>query len=120
MPHVSATAPATRLELGQRLALVAERGYATVYGESDPEIASIAAPVFDHMGAIAASVSLSGPHFRYTPEHVTELVALLLDGSRRISLGLGWREGSASAVAAADPTTAQPLTMTTDTMEQHN
>ena len=51
----------------------------------------MAAPIYDHEGTVAASLSLSGPAYRYATAHVAALAALVLEGTRRISAELGWR-----------------------------
>ncbi len=45
-------------------------GYAVSYGERNPSIGSIAAPVFDANGKVVCAVSISMPSVRFNREHI--------------------------------------------------
>jgi DNA-binding IclR family transcriptional regulator len=103
LPPWSEKAPHTLAELRQIIAATAARGYALAQGELDREVAGVAAPVYNHLGAVVASLSLSGPTYRYEPAHVAALAALLVEGTRRISAELGWRPEAHANLAVASP-----------------
>jgi len=52
-------------------------------------ITCMAAPIFDHTGKIAASVSISGPTMRMTSERIEEVKESIIDVSEQISNRLG-------------------------------
>ncbi len=110
LPAVTQTTLTSVTALRQALALTAERGYAVAFGELTPDGAAVAAPVFDHTGAVAASLSLSGPLFRYDAAHVAELAALVVAGTRRISAELGWRGGEGPLSPGSAPQSIQGVT----------
>ena len=55
-----------RLALRAELAAIRERGYATSFEETDSGAMGIAAPVFDHTGAVIAGVGMAAPMARVT------------------------------------------------------
>lgn len=57
----------------RRLADVAERGYATNYGESALDEVGVAAPVFDHRGDPVAAVLIPAPRFRISEDRLETL-----------------------------------------------
>ncbi|WNS79940.1 IclR family transcriptional regulator [Domibacillus sp. DTU_2020_1001157_1_SI_ALB_TIR_016] len=73
------------------LARVREAGYALDLEENEPGICCIAAPVFDHHGAIAAAVSISGPTLRMTDERLKALRERMIKAGSDISERLGWK-----------------------------
>ncbi|MCM3787795.1 IclR family transcriptional regulator [Domibacillus indicus] len=73
------------------LARVREAGYALDLEENEPGIRCIAAPVFDHHGAIAAAVSISGPTLRMTDERLKALRERMIKAGSDISERLGWK-----------------------------
>ncbi|MGI5837388.1 MAG: IclR family transcriptional regulator [Chloroflexota bacterium] len=90
-PRITETTITNVEELNGVLSEVAEVGYATAFGEMDIDLSAVAAPVFNHSGEVVASVSLSGPSYRYKPEYTIFLADLVVEYSRRISMELGWR-----------------------------
>ncbi|MBM6405182.1 IclR family transcriptional regulator [Phycicoccus sp. CSK15P-2] len=83
--------PATiteRTRLDAELARVREQGWALATDELDVGLTAIAAPVRDEHGDVVASVSVSGPTFRFNPQRVEEIVPLLLAATREISAHL--------------------------------
>lgn len=71
------------------LATVRSRGYAVDDVENERDIRCVAAPIFDHAGAVVAALSISGLDTRITPERVGELGELAVGAGRDISAGLG-------------------------------
>jgi DNA-binding IclR family transcriptional regulator len=91
LPRLTEATLVTPAALLADLARTRERGYALAVLEMDRDLAAVAAPVFDHTENVVASLSLSGPVFRYQPEHVTFLGSLIVEGAQRLSRELGWR-----------------------------
>lgn len=82
-------------QLRDHLAIVRKQGYAYDDLENEDGIRCVAAPVFNHTGAVAAAVSVSGPAEAVwnNREAYTDLV---VDGAQRISAQLGYRGGDRS------------------------
>ncbi len=68
-----------------------ERGYAIDDEEFDPRIVCIGAPVFDHVGGVAAAISTSAPRDRYTPQLWPTIGRSVMRAAEEISLLLGYR-----------------------------
>ncbi|MBL7259810.1 IclR family transcriptional regulator [Paractinoplanes lichenicola] len=77
--------------LRRELTTIRERGYATSHGERQPAAASIAAPIFDHDGRVAAVISVAGPAQRFTPDSDPTTAEHLLASAARVSAQLGWK-----------------------------
>jgi DNA-binding IclR family transcriptional regulator len=92
--------PATivdRSALARDLAKARERGYALDDRENGEEIRCVAAAVFDHRGAAAASVSVSGPFTRMTDERCATFGKLVQWTCAAISTHLGHRTSDAGS-----------------------
>ncbi|MBU2669029.1 IclR family transcriptional regulator [Actinoplanes bogorensis] len=74
----------------RELAGIRERGYALSYGERQPAAASIAAPIFNHDGRIAAVIGVAGPASRFVPDADPAVAKDLLAGAARVSAQLGF------------------------------
>lgn len=86
--ELTAYTPATitdRAVLDAQLAEVRERGWALATDELDVGLTALAAPVRDAHGDVVASISVSGPTFRFGPARVEELVPLLLAATAEAS-----------------------------------
>ena len=77
--------------LREELDGVRAQGYAVAVEELEDGLNALAAPIYDHTGAVHAAVSLAGPAFRVLPAVFPQLAALLLETTRRISAELGYR-----------------------------
>ncbi|MEV5411094.1 IclR family transcriptional regulator [Thermopolyspora sp. NPDC052614] len=75
----------SRRVLEQELETVREQGYATNFGESEPGLHAIAAPVRDAAGSVRAAISVSGPAERLAEEKLASHVRTLLDAADRLS-----------------------------------
>lgn len=72
--------------LRQQLAEIRRQGYAWNHREYDPDIVSVAAPVWDEHGELVASVCMFGPFFRFpAPDGYDDAVALTVTAARKIS-----------------------------------
>jgi DNA-binding IclR family transcriptional regulator len=64
-----------------------ERGYATVFGEREPDVNAIAAPVWGRAGELAAILGIQGPAGRL--EDPTRVLAPLTEGVAALTRALG-------------------------------
>lgn len=76
--------------LRKELASVRDRGVAVSCGERDEGIASIAAPIFNGLGEVVGSISLSGPAHRITAEHIEAYSAAVKETALELSRQLGF------------------------------
>jgi DNA-binding IclR family transcriptional regulator len=76
-----------RAKLAGEVAAVRQRGYGTVFGEREPDVNAIAAPVFDRTGRLAAILGLQGPSARL--EDPTKLLSDLQAGAASLMRALG-------------------------------
>ena len=75
--------------LKKRLEAIRQSGYEINKGEREPEIAAIAAPLFDYEENVDSVLAVVGPLQRFSGEREAEMVENLLEASRRISELLG-------------------------------
>ncbi|MCA1782346.1 MAG: IclR family transcriptional regulator [Dermatophilaceae bacterium] len=80
-----------RAVLDAQLAGVRAKGYALAADELDIGLTAVAAPVRDTHGDIVASVSVSGPSFRFEQARVDEIVPLLRTAAAEISARIAHR-----------------------------
>ena len=76
-------------EPGEPYESIRRAGYHMTFGERDPAVASIAAPVFGHNHVIAGAVAVTGPIERFTRSVANKHVRLLGDAAARLTLELG-------------------------------
>ncbi|GAA4396668.1 IclR family transcriptional regulator [Ornithinibacter aureus] len=74
-----------RTRLDSELALVREQGFAIATDELDVGLTAVAAPVRDAHGDVVASVSVSGPSFRFDEDRIAEIVPLVRTATTEIS-----------------------------------
>jgi DNA-binding IclR family transcriptional regulator len=80
--------------LQRTLAEVRARGLASEWCESNPDVACVAAPVYDHTGGMVAAMSISVPTIRWTPELQERWGRLVGEGAATLSTQLGHRLGA--------------------------
>jgi DNA-binding IclR family transcriptional regulator len=90
LPALTGRTITSRKQLERQLIDVAARGYATVCEEFEIGLNSVAVPVRDHLGTVIASISISGPAFRFTQEKMAALVKDLQEAGLRVSSGMGY------------------------------
>lgn len=78
-------------QLKYHLIQVNQLGYAYTLGQRDKLSASVAAPVYDQTGRVAAAVTISGPCAYYTQEFIRSSSRVLLDTADKISENLGYK-----------------------------
>jgi DNA-binding IclR family transcriptional regulator len=59
------------------------------FGESDPEVIAIAAPVFGAMNQLEGAISVSGPRSRMTRDVIAHVSDRVLEGARMLTSRLG-------------------------------
>ncbi|MGW1028028.1 IclR family transcriptional regulator [Streptomyces sp. NPDC002577] len=80
----------SKTKLEKNLAEARERGYAYTLEELEIGLHAVAAPIRNRDGEVIASLSASGPSYRFTEERMHELSALLLKGAEEISHRMGF------------------------------
>jgi DNA-binding IclR family transcriptional regulator len=78
--------------LREELRRVRTTGYAVSCSELEEGIDAVAAPIFDHLGSVVASVSIGGPSERCHPKQA-ELIGAVTRAGQQISQSLryvGW------------------------------
>jgi IclR family transcriptional regulator, KDG regulon repressor len=88
----SITSPA---KLRAHLEQVRERGLSYDECESNEAVYCVAAPVYDHTGAMVAAMSISAPSIRWNPERRDEWSDLIRRGAEDLSERLGHKPGAA-------------------------
>jgi IclR family acetate operon transcriptional repressor len=78
-------------ELLAYLQKVRRQGYAYDLEENEPHIRCIAAPIWDHAGAVNSSLSITGPVVRMSTTRLRELSPLVKEAGIKISRDLGYR-----------------------------
>jgi DNA-binding IclR family transcriptional regulator len=85
--------PRTVTDLAQlraELEMVRQRGYAVATDELEVGLTAVAAAIVGADGAVAASLSASGPTFRLTPDRLPEVGRAVVRAAGEISRRMGW------------------------------
>jgi IclR family acetate operon transcriptional repressor len=77
-------------ELQAQLQKVRKDGYACDLEEHEAHIRCIAAPIWDHTGAVNASLSITGPSVRMSTVRLREIAPLIREAGLKISRELGY------------------------------
>ncbi len=72
------------------LASVREQGYAVAVDELELGLTAIAAPIRGNSGTVIASMSVSGPSFRLTPDRIAAAIPPLLAAAAEVSTRMGY------------------------------
>ncbi len=64
-------------------------GYSVIDGEVTSDTAAVSAPIFDHVGDVAAVLTISLPSQRLTPQMRARAIKEVMKGARDVSLALG-------------------------------
>ena len=78
-------------EFGDELASIRSKGFAVSNGSYRNGVNSIAVPIHGVGGVVSASIALTGPEERLTPEWMQSQLHRLLDAASRISESIGYR-----------------------------
>jgi IclR family acetate operon transcriptional repressor len=97
-------------ELQSQLVKVHKSGYACDLEEHELHIRCVAAPIWDHTGAVNASLSITVPVVRMPISRLRQLAPMIQEAGRRISCELGYQSeaGGRNRLVAAvrDPVSA--------------
>jgi IclR family transcriptional regulator, KDG regulon repressor len=75
----------------EQLGQIRAQGFAEEVEESEAGVRCLAAPVFDHIGAPVAAISIAFPLFRFAEERKRDYIGLLREAGAEVSGGLGFR-----------------------------
>ena len=92
LPRLTRYGPRTivsRTALERELTRVRQHGYAWAVDELEPGLVALAAPIRNHLGFVAAALSINGPVSRLTPKRRRELLSRLCEAATRVSRRLG-------------------------------
>jgi DNA-binding IclR family transcriptional regulator len=76
--------------LREELKVIRNKGYALSNGEWVADASGVAAPIFDHKGAVVAALTISGPSNRFTSTAVQTHIKNVINSAEQISLELGY------------------------------
>jgi DNA-binding IclR family transcriptional regulator len=79
-------------DLERELAVVRERGWATVVEELEIGLNAVSAPVYDSGSNVVAALSVSGPAYRFGADRFSEVAKKTTAAAEVISRRLGWVE----------------------------
>lgn len=89
-------------ELQAQLQRVRRFGHACDLEENEPHIRCVAAPVWDHTGAVSASLSVTGPTVRMPMARLRQIAPLVAETGLKISKELGYDVSRRRADAARE------------------
>lgn len=98
-------------ELQAQLVKVRKNGFAYDLEEHEPHVRCIAAPVWDHSGAVNASLSVTGPAVRMSLARLRQIAPLVGRAGMEISRELGYKAelSTASSPSRHKPRGVQPV-----------
>lgn len=76
-------------EPGEPYEAIRRAGYYTTFGERDPGVGSVAAPVFAQNHVLAGVVAITAPIERFTPAAAAKYVRFLMNATARLTSNLG-------------------------------
>ncbi|HVO57010.1 MAG TPA: IclR family transcriptional regulator [Dongiaceae bacterium] len=94
-------------ELQTQLAKVKKEGFAYDLEEHEPHIRCVAAPIWDHTGAVNASLSVTGPAVRMSTTRLREIAALVREAGQKISQELGFNPASVRSAVNVRPSSTR-------------
>jgi DNA-binding IclR family transcriptional regulator len=94
-----------RAMLWREVRSIRKRGFAESKGELFAGGGALAAPIRDFSGKTIAVLDILTPEHRYTEKHRERCIAILLEGTRRVSERLGYRPEMPVPAAKARKTT---------------
>jgi len=92
LPRFTGNTITDRQDLDRELAEIRKRGYAVDDAEHEEGVRCIGAPIRNHEAQVMASISVSGPSQRITPERDERVGRLLISKTEEISRRLGYKE----------------------------
>lgn len=92
IPKFTPNTVTDKSEIMKGLVAIKERGYAIDNEEYETGLVCVAAPVFDHSGAVKYAISVTGPSLRMTQKKISESIKVLKDAAYKISYEIGYRK----------------------------
>lgn len=84
---------------GEPYESIRERGYHFSLGEREPEVSSVAAPVFGTNWRLLGSMCISGPSARLSPERLEQHARVVIQAANQLSYGLAGGRSAATPKA---------------------
>lgn len=91
LPAATAQTIANLEQLLEDVRRTQAQGYVISQDDATLGISAIGAPVYDHLGCVTASISLSGLSNRYGSERISELARVIVAAAQGLSRQLGFR-----------------------------
>jgi DNA-binding IclR family transcriptional regulator len=91
LARFTGSTPTSLASIDRQCTVAREQGYFAAFGERHEDVGSIAAPVLDHRGELAAVVGLGFPLQRVGPAREAELAPAVVEAARRASAAMGFR-----------------------------
>jgi DNA-binding IclR family transcriptional regulator len=76
-------------DIGASIVTARRRGWADSYGEREPGVASVSAPIFAPSGQLLAAISVSGPQARLAPLRAKRYGPAVVEAAREVEALLG-------------------------------
>jgi len=92
----AAARPGGQDQLRELLQRVRAQGYVSTFGDRNPGVSALSAPVFN-AGGVLGALTVTGPASRWTEDKMQTALPLLLARSADLSAALGYVAGSAPA-----------------------
>ncbi|GAA1129343.1 IclR family transcriptional regulator [Citricoccus alkalitolerans] len=93
LPQFTSRTITSRARLEEELLEAAHAGYAATREEYEIGLSSVAVPVRDHRGSVVASISVSGPTFRFSPDGDPSVLEALHGTGLAASQRMGYSAG---------------------------
>jgi len=104
-PNTIASTKALRKHLDRIVAL----GYSLDEEDFEAGVCAAGAPVRDHLGHVAAGVTITVPSSRFGPADQARLIRAVRQAAARVSQRLGWQPNRTAADAGRDASEPTPL-----------
>ena len=72
---------------------IRSQGFYATFGERDPQVASLAVPIFKDGDKLFGSLALTGPPARFTEQVITKNLEILQMAARKLSAAMGGEPG---------------------------
>lgn len=78
-------------QVGETYDQIREQGYHATFGERDPEVSSLSAPLFKDGTVLFGSIAITGPSSRFTQKAIDRNLPFLKSAADRLSRAMGGR-----------------------------
>jgi DNA-binding IclR family transcriptional regulator len=90
LPRYTENTIVDRDTLRHEIELIRARGWSFSDAEVTPDARAVGAPVFDIMGCVAASISVTSPATRMPSDRIEHFASILVETTVQLSRELGW------------------------------